>query len=145
MKKYFVLLLALLNVIQICTAQNSTDIFKGYLENKEFDIYLRINFYDKDIQIPGQEYYGELPGYLGKTNNPFCWVFVEAEIKSENEAELTVVNDYGSEDLTATLTRTNDSIYVLRQGQGSVIKIPRERKWFKLPKTIEFKKRGSRP
>ena len=121
-------------------AQSDSTAFRGYLENTEFGIYLRINFYDKDIQIPGQDYYGPLPGYLGKVNNPFCWVFVEAEVKSPHEARLTVINDYGSEDLQATLTRDNDSIYTLRQGSGSTIKVPRDNKWFKLPRNIEFRR-----
>lgn len=138
-KKWLVALLV--GVIQTVTAQTTTLPFKGYLENKEFDIYLRINFYDKNIQIPGQDYYGNLPGYLGKVNNPFCWVFVEAEMTSDKEATLSVVNDYGSEDLTATLVCKDDSTFVLRQGSGSSIKIPRDRKWFKLPKNIEFKRR----
>lgn len=129
--------LTLLNIV----AQDTQRPFQGYLENKEFDIYLRINFYDKNIQIPGQEYYGEIPGYLGKVNNAFCWVFVDARLKSEKEAELSIVNDYGSEDLTATLTCKGDSLFVLRQDAGSSIKIPRDRKWFKLPKNIEFKRR----
>lgn len=128
-------------VQQVATAQNDSTIFKGYLENQELDIYLRINFYDKDILIPGQDYYGPLPGYLGKVSNPFCWVFVDAEITSPKEARLTVVNDYGSEDLIATLAQESDSTYVLRQGAGSSIKIPRNGKWFKLPKNIEFKRK----
>lgn len=127
-----------------CTvsAQSDSTAFRGYFENKEFDIYLRINFYEKNVHIPGQEYYGDLPGYLGKVNNPFCWVFVDATLKSASEARLTVVNDYGSEDLTATLVRSNDSVYVLKQGAGSSIKIPRDRKWFKLPKEIPFIKKN---
>ena len=60
---------------------------------------------------------------------------------SDKEATLSVVNDYGSEDLTATLVCKDDSTFVLRQGSGSSIKIPRDRKWFKLPKNIEFKRR----
>ena len=129
-----------LALFQLLYAQSDSTTFRGRFENKEFNIYMCINFYDKNIQIPGQEYYGDLPGYLGKVNNPFCWVFVDANLKSEKEAKLTIVNDYGSEDLTATLLRQNDSVYLLRQDAGSAIKIPRDRKWFKLPKNIEFRR-----
>ena len=55
---------------------------------------------------------------------------------------LALINDYGSEDLTATLTRKNDSIYVLKQEDGSSLKVPvKGGKWQKLPKTLEFKRK----
>jgi hypothetical protein len=54
---------------------------------------------------------------------------------------LQLINDFGSEDLTATLTRKNDSVYVLRQEGGNPIKVPRNGKWQKLPKTIELKRK----
>ena len=44
-------------------------------------------------------------------------------------------------DATATLTRKNDSIYILRQESGSTLKVPKNSKWQKIPKTIELKRR----
>ena len=84
---------------------------------------------------------GTLPGYLGKVNNSFCWVITSCEIKSDHEATLQLINDFGSEDLTATLTRKNDSIYLFRQGAGNTIKVPNKGKWQKLPKSLEFKRK----
>ena len=49
-----------------------------------------------------------------------------------------VVNDYGSEDLTASFVNETDSTIVLKQLEGSVIKIARNSKWQKLPKQIIF-------
>ena len=122
-------------------AQENKEPFHAYLINSEYNVYLRINFYDQDIEVPGQELYGKLPGYLGKVNNSFCWVIVKAQIKSDNEAELQLINDFGSEDLTATLTREDDNTYVLRQESGSTIKVPNKGKWQKLPKTLVMKKK----
>ena len=51
-----------------------------------------------------------------------------------------MINDYGSEDLTATLTAENDSVYVLKQIEGSTLKIPNNGKWLKLPKTLELRR-----
>ncbi len=115
--------------------------FKAYLYNDEHEVFLHINFYDKNIKIPGQELYGELPGYLGRKRHSFCWVMVEAEVESENKAKMTLINDFGSEDLEASLTRKNDSVYVFRQERGSTVKIPKDGKWKKLPKTLEFKRK----
>ena len=117
------------------------DAFRAYLYNNAYAVYLRINFYDQNIVIPGQELYGNLPGFLGKKHNSFCWVITSCEVKSDHEATLQLINDFGSEDLTATLTRQNDSVYILRQGTGNTIKVPSKGKWQKLPKTLSFKRK----
>ena len=122
-------------------AQKGGKSFKGYFYNDEYEVFLRINFYDKNIMVSGQELYGELPGYLGRKGHSFCWVMVEAEIDSEKKASMTMINDFGSEDLEASLTCKNDSIYIFKQEKGSTVKIPKNGKWQKLPKTLEFKKR----
>lgn len=121
--------------------QSDGTAFRAYLYNNEYQVYLRINLYDQDIRIPGQDLYGELPGYLGKERNSFCWVITSAKVKSASEAELQMINDFGSEDLTATLLCLNDSTYELRQGSGSTIKVPHQGKWRKLPKTLSLKRR----
>ena len=122
-------------------AQKEGEAFKGYFYNDQYEVFLRINFYDKNIKIAGQELYGELPGYLGRKSHSFCWVMVNAEIENERKASMTMINDFGSEDLEASLTRKNDSIYIFKQEKGSTVKIPKNGKWQKLPKTLEFKKR----
>lgn len=122
-------------------AQEDNKPFKAYLYNDEYEVFLRINFHDKDIKIAGQELYGELPGYLGKKGNSFCWVIVEADMKSGHKAKMTMINDYGSEDLEASLTLKSDSTYIFKQEEGSPVKIPKNGKWLKLPKTLEFKKK----
>ena len=124
-----------------CFAQKDSTAFCAYLYNNDYEVYLRINFYDQDITIPGQELYGELPGYLGKKNNSFCWVITSCKINNDKKATLQLINDFGSEDLTATLTRKNDSIYTLRQEDGNAIKVPFKGKWQKLPKTLDFKRK----
>jgi hypothetical protein len=122
-------------------AQKEDKSFRAYLYNNEFSVYLRINFYDQDVEVPGQPLYGKLPGYLGKEHNSFCWVITSCKVKNEEKAELQLINDFGSEDLTATLTRVNDSLYVLRQEAGSTLKVPKNGKWQKLPKRFVLKRR----
>ena len=75
---------------------------------------MRLDLYGESITVPGQELYGELPGYLSKKRNSFCWLITSSKIDGD-KAELQMINDYGSEDLTATLTVENDSLYVLKQ------------------------------
>ncbi len=114
--------------------------FRAYIYNNEYEVFLQINLYDEDIEVPGQELYGPLPGYLGKKHNSFCWVITSAKIKDDKTATLSLINDYGSEDLTATLTLQNDSTYILKQEKGSTLKVPKNSKWQKLPKTLELKR-----
>lgn len=141
MRKTCLTIIALWLTISTFAEQKDSTAFRAYLYNNEYEVYLRINLYDEDIKVPGQELYGTLPGYLGKKNNSFCWVVTSARIKDSKTATLDMINDYGSEDLTATLTRKNDSIYILKQESGSTLKVPKNNKWQKIPKTIELKRR----
>ena len=141
MRKNWLTIIALWLTISAFAQQKDSTTFRAYLFNNEYEVYLNINFYDEDIKVPGQELYGTLPGYLGKKNNSFCWVITSAKIKDKKTATMNLINDYGSEDLTATLTRKNDSIYILKQESGSTLKVPKNNKWQKIPKTIELKRR----
>ena len=141
MTKKIILSAILVLTANILRAQTSKETFRAYLVNNKYDVYLRINFYDQNINVPGHELYGELPGFLGKKNNSFCWLITSCKVKNEQEADIQLINDFGSEDLSATLVRQNDSIYILRQGEGSAIKVPQNGKWQKLPKALEFIKK----
>ena len=142
MKKTIATILLLLSLLQ-ANAQEKSGPFRAYLFNKEYNVFLKIDFYKQDITVPGQDLYGELPGYLSKRSNTFCWLITSVDVKG-NTATLQMINDYGSEDLTATLTRKNDSIYTLRQNEGNPIKVPFKGKWQKLPKVLDFKKQVAR-
>lgn len=113
-------------------------IFRGELYNEKYSVYIRMDFYHNNIVVPNQEIYGELPGFFGDKRDARKWLFTSATIKNKRTAELQVINDYGSEDLTATLTQVNDSTYKLKQGKGSTIKIARDRKWVKMPSELVF-------
>lgn len=118
-------------------AQTASSPFKGYFYNKEYNVYLRINFYD-NIMVPEHEIFGNLPGYIGKEGNSFFWLITEVKGINEKQANINVVNDYGSEDFTATFSMENDSTYILKQESGSILKVPNKGKWQKLPKIVKF-------
>lgn len=120
-------------------AQKDSTIFKGYLSNNEYEVYLQINFYQNDIKVPGQEIFGTIAGFLGDRKDSRKWLITNAAIKGKT-AHLSIINDYGSEDLTADLTIESDGTYSLKQITGSNIKIARNRKWVKIPKKLTFTK-----
>ena len=113
--------------------------FKGHLYNSEYNVYMRINFHDKNIVARGQEIFGKLPGYLGSMFDPRLLLITDVKINKDKEAKLSIINYYGSEDLEAKLEKENDSTYTLKQMEGSPIKIVVDRKWVKLPKVMRFK------
>jgi hypothetical protein len=133
----------LLSLICFSAYSQSDAPFKAYIYNKEYKVYMRINLYDNDIKIPGQEIFGEIGGFLRSDDDSRCWIITSAEVNEKKKtANLEIINDYGSEDLTATLSyNPKDSVYTLKQGAGSTIKIARNRKWVKLPSTMKFKRK----
>lgn len=118
--------------------------FKGYLYNAEYQVYLQINFYEKDVKPAGQELFGELPGYLGSKRDVRQWLITDAKVNKNRTADLSIINDYGSEDLMAKLVVENDSTYLLKQINGSTLKIVVDNKWVKLPKTLEMKRKSNK-
>jgi hypothetical protein len=144
MKKIVLALVALL-MVSVAFAQEQsavdTTTFRGHYFNKEYNVYIRMNAYRADIIVPGQEVYGELPGFFGDNQDARKWLFTAIEVTTPTTATLQVINDYGSEDLEATFTRKDDGTFELKQGEGSTMKIARDRKWVKLPKTLVFVKK----
>ena len=127
----------LLSVVLSIEAQYM-GVFKGYLYNDEYQVYINMDFYRNNIKVPGQEVFGELPGYFGSKRDGRKWLFVTAELKDSITAKLTITNDYGSEDLKAELKRNSDGTYTLTRIEGSTMKIVVNNKWVKIPKEIIF-------
>ena len=141
MKKALFISTLLLFGFSALFAQSSDKPFKGRFDNEEYKVYLVLNLHDQTVKVPGQDLYGELPGYLGKRNNSFCWLITGCKVKSSSKATIELINEYGSEDLEATLTLQGDSLLTLKQGEGSDIKVPNNGKWQKLPGTLVFKRK----
>lgn len=123
-------------------AEAQTNHFAGRLTNAEYQVYMRIDFHGEGINVPRHDIFGPLPGYLAKEGNAFYWLVTSATLSPDgSSAEISLINDYGSEDLTATLSCENDTLFILRQGDGSPLKVPNNGKWQKLPSKLELIKR----
>lgn len=112
--------------------------FKGTYYNKELDIYIVLDFYKSKLLVPGQSVLGEVSGYLGDNRDSRKWIFLDAMPVDKLSYKADVINDYGSEDLIASFVNDTDSTIVLKQLEGSAIKIARNSKWQRLPKQITF-------
>lgn len=139
MKNIYAAILTAMIAVPV-SAQKANQPFSGIFVNKEYNVNLTIDFHGKGINVPGHEILGELPGYLSKRHNSFYWLITSAKLKGKQKAEIELINDYGSEDLTATLAIKNDSTIILTQQEGSALKVPNNGKWQKLPDKLEFKK-----
>lgn len=140
MKKVFVMFVGLLFVLSISAQSMSSDsVFCSYIYNDEYQVYMDIDFRGDGIKVPKQEVLGNVPGYLGAVRDSRKWLIAEVELLGKNKALLNIINDYGSEDLTATLIYDpKDKSYTLRQTGGSRLKIVVNRKWVKIPNDLKF-------
>ena len=120
-------------------AQVDSTLFQGRISNKELDVYMVIDFHHKNLKVPGQELFGEMPGYFGDKRDSRKWLITDAVVDGKT-AHLSIINDYGSEDLTADLVALPEGSYELQQKEGSNMKIARNRKWVKIPKRLKFVK-----
>ena len=118
-------------------AQSNDSIFKAHLVNDEFQVWMDIDFYHNNITVPRQEIFGEVPGYFGAVRDTRKWIISDAVIKGKKSL-LTIINDYGREDLKAELKRNSDGTYTLTRLSGSTMKIVVDNKWVKIPKDITF-------
>ena len=138
MKKLLILSFVCLTSI-VLNAQNTSEPFRAYLINNEYDVFLKIDFYKQNITVPGQDIYGELTGYFGSKRDGRLWLIPEMERISDNKIEVNVINDYGSEDFTATLTEDENRVITMKHLKGSTFKIVVDRKYVKIPKEIKLK------
>ena len=138
MKRFLMLLLAMVSIL-VGAAQNvnSNQVFHTYIYNDEYKVYMDVNLYEANISVPGQDMFGTVPGFFGALRDSRKWLVTDAKIVGKNKAELEIINDYGSEDLTATLTyNPKDNTYVLKQTGGSRLKIVVNCKWLEIPTEI---------
>lgn len=137
--KYIILFFIASVFSAVSKAQTVADkAFDTYIYNNVYNIYIKMNLYDKDIIADGQEVFGELDGFIGSDNCTQVWLITSSEIKNNNSAVIEVTNNYGSEDFTAKITVNKDGTYTLKHTGGSTLKFPVNGKWQKIPSAITF-------
>ncbi len=139
MKKIIFTLLMAVAALQVMAQE--TRPFDTTIHNEEYKIYIKMDLYDKDITVPGQDVLGEMDGYFGSTQSRSMWMIVSSRLIDERTAEIEVANDYGSEDFTAVLKVEKDGTYSYKKKDGSTLKFAVKGKWQKLPGSLEFKKK----
>lgn len=138
MNRWFLVIALLIASLHVVAEDG---IFRTRIYNKEYDVFLQLNLYEETEMIPGQDILGKTYGYLKKTTDSRVWIITDAVISKDGKsARLEMINDYGSEDLNATLMQESDSTFTLKQLEGSTLKVAGRGKWIKLPKTMTFKK-----
>ncbi len=141
-RKKILLLAVLLLFTMYGKAQTVTDsTFVGKISNDELKIYLVMNLIEKNVIVPQQEVFGEVDGYMGCKDTAHVWTIVSSEIKG-HMARIEMINNYGSEDITATITLEKDGSFTYKHISGSTLKFPVGQKWYKIPSKVSFKKAG---
>ena len=77
---------------------------------------------------------------MGCTGTEHVWTIVTSEVKGHT-AHIEMINNYGSEDVSATLTHEKDGSYTYKHLSGSTLKFPVGQKWHKIPSKVVFKKK----
>lgn len=139
MRKYICILF--MSLLPLLSWAQTEDPFNTTINYDEHKIFIRMNLYDKDITVPGNDILGQVDGYIGSSQSKTKWIIIASHIVSKTEAEIDVVNDYGSEDFTATLKVNPDGTYSYKKKGGSTLKFAVKGKWQKLPSNITFKKK----
>lgn len=114
--------------------------FNVTLHNDEYKIYITMNLYDKDVDVPGQAVLGKVDGFIASKQSSSKWIIVSSRIISTTEAEIEVINDYGSEDFLAVIKRNADGTYSYNKKGGSTLKFAVRGKWQKIPGSLEMVK-----
>lgn len=114
--------------------------FNVTLHNDEYKIYITMNLYDKDVDVPGQAVLGKVEGFIASKQSSSKWIIVSSRIISTTEAEIEVINDYGSEDFLAVIKRNADGTYSYNKKGGSTLKFAVRGKWQKIPGSLEMVK-----
>lgn len=133
--KHLIVFISFLFIVLSASAQQP---FKGKFENKEHEIFLMINLYDKNISVPGQEIYGEMDGFVGSKRNSLVWMITSSEVISDKKATIEIVNDYGSEDADAELTIIDENTILYTKKSGSNLRFSKNGRWFRTPSKIKF-------
>jgi hypothetical protein len=113
-------------------------IFDCQLSNDDYQVFIKMNLYEQNISIPGQEIFGKLAGYFGSKRSVMIWPIVKAKVENDSVATIQLINDLGSEDLSCTLSFQKDGSYLLHQDDGSTLKIVVNSKYVKIPKTLKL-------
>lgn len=136
------LITSLLCIIPLLSAAQEKRPFDTTISNDEHKIQIRMNLYEKDVNVPGQDVLGAVDGYISSSQSRTTWIIVASRITGKHTAEIDVVNDYGSEDFTATIKQNSDGTYSYNKKKGSTLKFAVKGKWQKLPGTFELKQKA---
>jgi len=132
MKRIAILLVLLAGWFTLATAQT----FKGHFLNDEYKIEMMLNLYNDSIPVPGiddETCYGYL---RGNTNG--MWIILKVISVEDNKAVFRASCDNGSDSQNVELTVGEDGKLVMRQLKDAYIKTVADRKYVKLPKSVEF-------
>lgn len=121
-------------------AESGDSIFSGKIINKEYDVFIQYDFIKKNIIVPGQDVLGEVAGYIKYSKDSRVWLIMDVEIdRKKGICTMEIINDYGSEDLVATLSYDRKSrTFTFVNKHGSTIKFAKNNKWMKLPAKMIF-------
>ena len=131
MKRFAIIIVMLVGAFALAKAQT----FKGHFVNDEFKMQMVLNLYADSVAVPGID--DEMCyGYInGNTNGK--WVILKVISVEKDKAVFRASCDNGSDSQNVELTVVDGKL-VMKQLKDAYIKTVANRKYVKLPKTVEF-------
>lgn len=131
MKRFTIIIVMLVGAFALANAQT----FKGHFMNDEFKMQMVLNLYADSVAVPGID--DEMCyGYInGNTNG--TWVILKVISVEKDKAVFRASCDNGSDSQNVELTVVDGKL-VMKQLKDAYIKTVANRKYVKLPKTVEF-------
>ena len=112
--------------------------FKGSFLNEEYKIQMELNLYADSIPVSGIDDEMCYAYLRGNTNG--TWVILKVISVEKNKAVFRASCDNGSDSQNVELTVGEGGKLVMRQLKDAYIKTVVNKKYAKLPKTVEFHK-----
>lgn len=131
MKRIVIWMFVLMSGISLVKAQT----FKGHFINDDYKIQMVLNLYADSVAVPGMD--DEMCyGYInGNTNG--MWVVLKVISIEGDKAVFRASCDNGSDSQNVELSVVDGKL-VMKQLKDAFIKTVENRKYVKLPKTVEF-------
>lgn len=110
--------------------------FEGRFYCAETGLYIHLNLYEENINVPGFAFLGKMHGYMSGGIYG-TWMLIGHKVEGE-KAILRFANDIGSDTQNIEFTRKTDSTYTYKAVNGNAIRRAVGRKLVKVTGEMDF-------
>ena len=72
-----------MSLVPLLLPAQTDSTFNVTLHNDEYKIYITMNLYDKNVDVPGQAVLGKVDGFIASKQSTGKWIIVSSQIKKQ--------------------------------------------------------------